>query len=76
MNDKKPFYFWKKCYEIGDEVHWALCDQESYENGGVTCFHMILFSPTESGIDGKPVSEQPIPKKIVDLLNADYEAKQ
>ena len=62
-------YFWEQCYEIGNQVHWALCDSESKRGGLITDHLLVLFNSSPEIIDGRPLSEQPMPKLIVDLLN-------
>jgi hypothetical protein len=66
-------YFWKHCYGIGDCIHWALCDEESDKENKVTDHLMVLFASEPKCLDGQPLTEQPIPKRIVDLLNRDQE---
>jgi len=63
-------YFWKQCYEMsGEDVHWALCDEESEKEGRVSCGYMVLLASYPTCSDGQPLSEQPMPKRIVELLN-------
>ena len=69
-----PRYFWQQNYEIGDEsMHWALNDTHSTQEGKVSCCYMVLFANYPTCMDGKPLSEQPMPKRIIDLLNSEHE---
>lgn len=52
-------------------MHWALNDTHSTREGKVSCCYMVLFADYPTCIDGKPLSEQSMPKRIVDLLNGD-----
>lgn len=63
-------YFWKQCYEIGDRLHWALCDEESEKVGKVTCVYMVLLSDHFRCFDGLDVDQQDGPVKVVKALNA------
>ena len=66
-------YFWKHCYGIGNDLHWALCDEESDKEKKVTDHLMVLFATEPKCLDGQPLTEQPMPKRIVDLLNRDQD---
>lgn len=66
----QPTYYWKQVYEIdAEEIHWALCDSDSAKEGLVTDHCMVLHSHYPTCCDGQPLSEQPVPKRIVELLN-------
>jgi hypothetical protein len=66
-----PTYSWKQIYGMGDGVfHWALCDNESERDGKVSCAYMVLLADYPTGMDGKPVGEQFMPKKITEALNS------
>jgi hypothetical protein len=55
---------------MGDDIwHWALCDTDSQKEGKVTCAYMVLLADYPNGVDGRPVGEQFMPKRIVDALN-------
>ena len=64
----KPIYRWEQSYEL-DDIHWALCDTESDKGNRVTDHHMVLYHHWPKCCDGKPLSEQAVPKRIVELLN-------
>lgn len=65
-----PKWFWKQSYEMPDgSLHWALCDTDSEKEGKVSCCYMVLLADYATCSDGLPVSEQPLPKRIVTLLN-------
>jgi len=67
---EKPRYFWEQRYEMPNgHVHWALCDTNSEKEGKVSCAYMVLFADYPTCCDGRPLSEQTIPKRIVELLN-------
>lgn len=66
---KTPHYFWKQCYEIGDSVHWALCDSVSEKEGKVSDCYMVLFADYPTAMDGRPVGKQDMLQRIADLLN-------
>ena len=68
-----PRYFWEQNYQIGDSFHWALNDTHSTQEGMVSSAYMILLADYATCMDGKPLSEQFMPKKIVDLLNGESE---
>lgn len=66
-------FFWKQCYEIDDgEIHWALCDTESEQNGMCSCCYMVLLADYPNAIDGKPVGEQHMPALIARLLTEHF----
>lgn len=67
-------YYWDQCYELGPSIHWALCDDESREDGLVSCAYMVLAAEYETCMDGRPLPEQFMPKKIVDLLNGESDS--
>jgi len=64
-------YYWKQCYELDNGTHWALCDTESDKFGRVSDLYLVLHCHYPTCIDGQPLSEQELPKRIVDLLNGD-----
>jgi len=67
---EKPRYFWKQCYEMPNgDLHWALCDTDSEKEGRVSCAYMVLGADLSDVLRREPVSEQTIPKRIVELLN-------
>jgi len=69
-------YYWEQCYEMGNNrVHWALCDTESAKEGRVSCLYMILKA-TYRKADGVLVSDQPMLKRIIRLLNEDEERQE
>ncbi len=68
-------FYWKQCYEIGGEVHWALCDtktdSESKERRVSSCY-TILETCYPVGVDGRPVDQQEILQLIAKLLTDHY----
>lgn len=65
-----PRYYWKQCYEMGDRVHWALCDTQTDADAPpwrVSCLEMILWDH-----HSQDLPNQLMPKLIVELLNAHY----
>ena len=69
-----PRYFWQQNYEIGNSLHWALNDTYSTQEGKISCCYMVLFAEYPTCMDGRSLSEQTMPKTIIDLLNADSES--
>ena len=69
-------YFWKHCYGIGSDIHWALCDEESDKENKVTDHLLVLFATEPKCLDGQPLSEQDMPKRIIDLLNNDQQTRE
>ena len=67
-----PTYSWEQCYEIGDDLHWALVDDEHDKTGQVACAYMVLHASYPNACDGKPVCEQFLPALIVKLLNEHF----
>ncbi len=70
-----PRYFWHQNYEVGDSMHWALNDTHSTQEGKVSCCYMVLLADYPTCMDGKPLSEQDMPKRIVELLNSQSEIR-
>lgn len=68
-------YYWDRVYEIRKK-HWALCDTESAKEGRVSDHNLVLHSSSPTSVDGNPLSEQELPKRIVDLLNGDEVRKK
>jgi hypothetical protein len=69
-------FYWKRCYEQGLAVHWALCDtatdsEQRRFGQRVTCVEMILLAGFPE-VCGMPLSERYFPKLIVELLNEHY----
>lgn len=67
---KPPRFYWKKCYELKDRTHWALCDTKTDSEAPpsrVSCVEMILNDSSSTDLD-----KQFMPKLIVELLNAHY----
>jgi len=65
-----PRFYWKQCYELGESVHWALCDTQTDGQGlphRVSCLELILWDHWSSKLP-----DALIPKLIVELLNAHY----
>lgn len=71
-----PHYYWAPKYQIGDDVHWALCDTESDKEGKVSCAYMVLRANYQNGIDGKPVGKQDMLVRIAELLNEDERTRR
>ena len=70
VGSASPRFYWKQCYELGDRVHWALCDTQTDGEAPphrVSCLEMILWDHWSPGLP-----EQLIPKLIVELLTAHY----
>ena len=67
-------FYWKQCYEIGDDVHWALCDTDTdiRSHGCVSSFYTILEAKSKLGVDGRPVEQQEILALIAKLLTDHY----
>lgn len=65
-----PRYYWKQCYEMGNRVHWALCDTQTDADAPphrVSCLEMILWDHHSPDLPNHLM-----PKLIVELLNAHY----
>jgi hypothetical protein len=63
-------FYWKQCYELGNHLHWALCDTKTDADGPpqrVSCLEMILWDSHSTNLP-----DQPLPKLIVELLNSHY----
>lgn len=73
MSNKR--YYWDRVYELR-KMHWALCDTESAKEGMVSDYNLVLHSSSPTSVDGRPLSEQEMPKRIVDLLNGDESRRQ
>jgi hypothetical protein len=68
-------FFWKQCYELGNAVHWALCDTKTSADpplNRVTCPYMVLHASYGECVDGRKVSQQFFPALIVRLLDAHF----
>lgn len=65
-----PTFRWQQIYEgCDDEIHWALCDDESDKEGLVSDCYLVLLASYPTCCDGKPLSDQWLPKRIIELLN-------
>ena len=65
-----PRFRWEQCYELGNRVHWALCDTQTDADAPphrVSCLEMILWDHHSPDLPN-----QLMPKLIVELLNAHY----
>ena len=69
MSDEKLQWYWKQSYDMGSSVHWALNDTDSDKGGRVSSAYMVLAANYPLCCDGLPLSEQPLPKRIIELLN-------
>jgi hypothetical protein len=63
-----PFW-WEQCYEL-DGVNWAICDATNKAERRVTCGYMVLHADYDKCCDGRPLSEQDLPKAVIESLNA------
>jgi hypothetical protein len=69
-----PRFYWKQCYELGDRLHWALCDTQTDSEAPpnrVSCLEMILLDHHSLELQNKL-----IPKLIIELLNAHFAKAQ
>lgn len=71
LGEKQMKYFWKQCYKIGDDIHWALCDTESEKENRVTSTLLVLHHSLPKYL-GQEVESQHFMKKIIGLLNNDH----
>jgi hypothetical protein len=63
-----PFW-WEQCYEL-DGMNWAICDATNKAEGRVTSGYMVLHADYDKCYDGQPLSEQDLPKAVIESLNA------
>lgn len=73
-----PVFRWERCYEDdAGIVHWALCDTISDKHYApmrvISCAHLVLLARAQNCGDGRPLSDQNLPKLIVKLLNEYFE---
>lgn len=69
-----PHYYWAPKYQIGSDMHWALCDTASDKEGKVSCCYMVLLANYRNAMDGRPVGKQDMPARIAALLNGESQA--
>jgi len=73
MSQPRRFY-WKQCYELNGQVHWALCDTQTDVEAPptrITSAALILEAhhPT---LFGRPTEDDYWLKLIAELLNAHF----
>ena len=68
-------FYWKQCYELSSELpHWALCDTETDSESPpnrISSVDLVVINNSDADF-----ANRPLPKLIVELLNAHFEKVQ